>query len=46
VRPGYLNRSVTLRESPLAFAPLIHLEPRHRVTLQFVELFNALEQAA
>ncbi|MGO2451569.1 ParA family protein [Pseudomonas taetrolens] len=46
VLPVYLNRSVKMRESHQAFSPLIHLEPRHRLTLQFVELFNALEQAA
>lgn len=45
VLPVYLNSSVKMRESHEASIPLIHLEPRHKLTAQFVELLNVLERA-
>lgn len=46
VLPTYLNSSVKMRESHEVSIPLIHLEPRHRLTSQFVELLTALERAS
>ena len=43
VLPVYLNSSVRMRESHQASTPLIHLDPRHKLTQQFVELHNLLE---
>ena len=45
VLPVYLMSSVKMRESHQACTPLIHLEPRHKLTLQFVELLHLLESA-
>ncbi|MGV8843049.1 MAG: ParA family protein [Pseudomonas sp.] len=45
VLPVYLMSSVKMRESHQACMPLIHLEPRHKLTLQFVELLHLLESA-
>ena len=45
VLPNYLNSSVKMRESHEASTPLIHLEPRHKLTQQFVELLSSLERA-
>jgi chromosome partitioning protein len=45
VLPVYLNSSVKMRESHEASVPLIHLEPRHKLTTQFVELLTTLERA-
>src|SRR5690606_37006531 len=42
VLPVYLNSSVKMRESHEANLPLIHLEPRHKLTQQFVELHSLL----
>jgi len=33
-----------MRESHHASLPLIHLEPRHKLTQQFVELHSLLEE--
>ncbi|MFJ3486918.1 ParA family protein [Pseudomonas sp. NPDC090202] len=46
VLPVYLNSSVKMRESHEASLPLIHLDPRHKLTQQFVELLTTLERAA
>jgi chromosome partitioning protein len=46
VLPVYLNSSVKMRESHQVNIPLIHLEPRHKLTLQFVELHDLLESGA
>ena len=46
VLPVYLNSSVKMRESHQASLPLIHLEPRHKLTQQFVELHSLLEENA
>ncbi|NER62476.1 ParA family protein, partial [Pseudomonas sp. MAFF212428] len=46
VLPVYLNSSVKMRESHQANLPLIHLEPRHKLTQQFVELHALLEEGA
>ncbi|WEW98722.1 ParA family protein [Pseudomonas nitroreducens] len=43
VLPVYLMSSVKMRESHQACIPLIFLEPRHKLTQQFVELHNLLE---
>jgi chromosome partitioning protein len=43
VLPVYLSSSVRMRESHQASMPLIHLDPRHKLTLQFVELHDLLE---
>lgn len=45
VLPVYLNSSVKMRESHEASVPLIHLEPRHKLTSQFVDLLTTLERA-
>lgn len=45
VLPVYLNSSVKMRESHELNTPLIHLDPRHKLTQQFVELHDLLEQA-
>jgi len=45
VLPVYLNSSVKMRESHELNTPLIHLDPRHKLTQQFVELHNLLEHA-
>jgi chromosome partitioning protein len=45
VLPVYLASSVRMRESHQENKPLIHLDPRHKLTLQFVELHNLLENA-
>ena len=45
VLPVYLNSSVKMRESHELNIPLIHLDPRHKLTQQFVELHNLLEHA-
>lgn len=42
----YLNSSVKMRESHEASVPLIHLDARHKLTLQFVALLTELERAA
>lgn len=44
VLPVYLTSSVKMRESHQACLPLIHLDPRHKLTQQFVQLHNLLEQ--
>ncbi|AYC34579.1 ParA family protein [Pseudomonas cavernae] len=43
VLPVYLMSSVKMRESHQACMPLIHLEPRHKLSQQFVELHRVLE---
>ena len=45
VLPVYLGSSVRMRESHQASMPLIHLDPRHKLTQQFVDLHNLLENA-
>ncbi|KAB0530869.1 ParA family protein, partial [Pseudomonas palleroniana] len=45
VLPVYLSSSVRMRESHQASLPLIHLDPRHKLTLQFMELHSLLESA-
>ncbi|QKZ04988.1 ParA family protein [Pseudomonas eucalypticola] len=46
VLPVYISSSVKMRESHQASVPLIHLEPRHRLTSQFVDLLTVLERAS
>jgi chromosome partitioning protein len=43
VLPVYLSSSVKMRESHEANMPLIHLDPRHKLTQQFVELHHLLD---
>jgi chromosome partitioning protein len=38
--------SVRMRESHQACLPLIHLDPRHKLTQQFVELHRLLESGS
>ena len=45
VLPVYLASSVRMRESHQESKPLIHLDPRHKLTQQVVELHNLLENA-
>ena len=45
VLPVYLASSVRMRESHQESKPLIHLDPRHKLTQQFVDLHNLLENA-
>ena len=46
VLPVYLNASVKMRESHEACLPLVHLDPRHKLTRQFVDLHHLLETNA
>lgn len=41
----YLSNSIKVRESHSACMPLIHYAPKHKVTTEFVELFNRLSLA-
>ncbi|MCK8664047.1 ParA family protein [Pseudomonas azerbaijanoccidens] len=45
VLPDYLSSTVKMRESHEASMPMIHLAPRHKLSLEFVSLFSALERA-
>jgi len=44
VLPVYLTRSVKMRESHHRCLPLIHLDRRHALSQQFVELLHVLEE--
>ncbi len=44
VLPVYLSSTVKMRESHEASVPMIHLAPRHKLALEFVSLFSALER--
>ncbi|MCQ9424494.1 ParA family protein [Pseudomonas sp. LJDD11] len=46
VLPVYLNASVKMRESHQVARPLVHMDPRHKLTQQFVELHDYLENNA
>jgi len=43
VLPTYLMNSIRMRESHQACMPLINFDPRHKLSLQFVELHDSLE---
>ncbi|WP_312146295.1 MULTISPECIES: ParA family protein [Stutzerimonas stutzeri subgroup] len=45
VLPVYLMSSVKMRESHQACTPLVYLDPRHKLSQQFVELHELLESA-
>jgi len=45
VLPVHLMSSVRMRESHQVCTPLIHLDPRHKLTQQFIELHAYLENA-
>jgi chromosome partitioning protein len=40
----YLSASVKIKESHEQARPMIHLDPRHKVTLEFCGLYEALTQ--
>ncbi|WCM48931.1 ParA family protein [Pseudomonas sp. WJP1] len=44
--PVYLSSSVKMRESHEVSVPLVHLAPRHKLSLEFANLLDALERAA
>ncbi|MBL8483760.1 MAG: ParA family protein [Rhodocyclaceae bacterium] len=44
VLPTYLSSSVKVKESHEAAKPLIHYAPAHKLTLEFVALFDALAE--
>ncbi|MOA57497.1 hypothetical protein D3C78_1816900 [compost metagenome] len=46
VLPVYLSSSVKMRESHEVSVPLVHLAPGHKLSLEFVDLLDALERAA
>ncbi|MCC9006261.1 ParA family protein [Pseudomonas putida] len=46
VLPVYLSNSIKMRESHQASVPLVHLAPRHKLALEFVDLLDVLERAA
>ena len=46
VLPVYLSSSIKMRESHQASVPLVHLAPRHKLALEFVDLLDVLERAA
>lgn len=43
VLPVYLMSSVRMKESHQACMPMIHFDPRHKLTQQFIELHDLLE---
>lgn len=43
VLPVYLMSSVKMRESHQACLPLVHLDARHKLSRQFVELHDLLD---
>ncbi|WP_426119877.1 ParA family protein [Pseudomonas sp. DSP3-2-2] len=43
VLPVYLNASVKMRESHQTSRPLIHLDPLHKLSSQFIDLLHLLE---
>ena len=43
VLPVYLSASVKMRESHQQSKPLVHMAPSHKLTQQFVELFQLLQ---
>ena len=45
ILPVYLSSSVKMRESHQACLPLVHLDPRHKLTQQFIALHDHLEAA-
>ena len=46
VLPVYLSSSVKMRESHEVSVPLVHFAPRHKLSLEFANLLDALERAA
>lgn len=45
VVPSYLSSSVKVKESHEAARPLIHLAPNHKLTQEYVALYDALQAA-
>lgn len=46
VLPVYLSSSVKMRESHEVSVPLVHFAPRHKLSLEFANLLDALERVA
>jgi chromosome partitioning protein len=46
VLPRYISPSVKVRESHQHSKPLLHLAPRHKLSLEFIALYDHLESAA
>jgi chromosome partitioning protein len=46
VLPAYLSSSVRIRESHEQHKPMIHLDPRHKVTQEYLALHQALAERA
>lgn len=46
VLPIYLSSSIKMRESHEVSVPIVHLAPRHKLSLEFFGLLEALERAA
>lgn len=42
IMPTYLSASVRIRESHQQAKPMIHLDPRHKLTLEYIALHDAL----
>ena len=42
--PTYLNQSVKMKESHNECVPLIYLAPSHKLTGQYIDLFNHLSR--
>ncbi|MBD9439816.1 ParA family protein [Pseudomonas sp. PDM04] len=45
VLPDYLSSTIKMRESHEVSVPMIHLAPRHKLSLEYINLFSALERA-
>lgn len=41
--PTYLTQTVKIRESHDQGLPMIHLEPKHKITLEFLRIFQSLQ---
>jgi chromosome partitioning protein len=42
----YLNASVKVKESREAHTPLVHFSPSHKITQQFIDVYQLLESKA
>ena len=43
MKQPYLSASVKIRESHNQARPMIHLDPRHKLSQQFIELHHLLD---
>lgn len=46
VLPAYLSSSIKMRESHEVSIPIVHLAPQHKLSLEFADLLDVLEQRA